>query len=231
MLRRSRRAAPRRRVVESLPGERPSRDEAQPDRRSGSHCPGSSHEKATASAARPSASAATARQRLQSRSPASAAPESSLFAMNPRAGACLKRGPYAAAPRLETSTTAGGSGRAATRSATAIPSIPGNCTSRSTTAGRSAATASIAPIRPPPRRRPRTLPPRAAPERRHGIRHGRRRSGRSGALRHRRTGETPHTVAGTELRATFSRRSSPRPRGWRGVAAARRCPCGTRVGT
>ena len=99
-----------------------------------------------------------------------------------------RRGPREArpvrrrAPARDTSTTAGGSGRAATRSATAIPSSPGSWTSTSTIAGRRAPTASIAPARPPPRRRPRIPPPRAGPERRPGTRHGRRRSARSGAL-------------------------------------------------
>ena len=63
-------------------------------------------------------------------------PENSALVMNPRAGVACSRLRYAPRPRLEISTTAGADGSAASRSATAKPSIPGSWTSSSTTWGR-----------------------------------------------------------------------------------------------
>src|SRR5262249_29781842 len=74
----------------------------------------------------------------------SASPESSLFAMNLQEGLSSRRQRNDQALPLEVSTIAGGSARAARRSATAKPSRSGSWTSSRTIAGRSPSTAASA---------------------------------------------------------------------------------------
>src|SRR5438034_5765845 len=76
------------------------------------------------------------------------------------AAAESRRGPYASASRLEISTTAGGSGAAASRSATAKPSRSGSWISSSTTSGRNRSDSTSA--APPSAASPRTANPSAS---------------------------------------------------------------------
>src|SRR5205823_715261 len=78
------------------------------------------------------------------RAAASAAPVSSPFEMKPRAEVATRRRRYEDAARVEMSTTAGGCGSIASRSATSKPSRSGSCTSSSTTSGPSCSAARIA---------------------------------------------------------------------------------------
>ena len=213
------------------PGERPGRDEAQAD--SEVREPESRLVPRSTGRPRPRGPAPAPRRReAPSGAGARRAPRPrALFAMNPRAGACFRRGPYAAARRLETSTTAGGSRPRRDTLRDGDPVQPRQLYVEQNDRGSKGSDRPRSPPRrPPPRRRPRTPPPRAEPER--AARNSSwsstiRTVGRTAAIVSR--GAPAHTVAGTEsaMSRGVSLRSSPNAGGGPGVAAAGRCRRGT----